>query len=156
MTNPMTTYDLRAKQLSLPFMTSRSFKHQAGSFRRAEAVHEAVLMALKHCLLSREEIADEMSRLLGEKVTVNHVANWAAESKNGWRMPLEYASAFCVVTNDNRVIKAAFSGSGINVLDDSEMAFYEIGKAVEEKRESDARLKENRNRLNTLRMQGKL
>jgi len=151
-----TTYDLRAKQLSLPFMSSKSFRYSAGSFRRTEAVQEAVRMALKGCLLSREEIADEMSRLLGEEVSKNHIANWAAESKNGWRMPLEYAAAFSVITNNNEVTKAAFEGSGINVLDDSEMTFYEIGKAVEEKRESDARLKENRNRLKNLRIQGKM
>ncbi|MCK5097440.1 MAG: hypothetical protein KAR45_05020 [Desulfobacteraceae bacterium] len=156
MTNFSTTYDLRAKQMSLPFMVSKSFEHSAGSFRKAEAVQEAVRTALKSSMLSREEIADEMSRLLGEEVTKNHIANWAAESKNGWRLPLEYAAAFCVITNDTKVIKAAFKGSGINVLDDSEMAFFEIGKAIEEKRESDARLKENRNRLNTLRMQGRI
>lgn len=151
-----TIYDHRAKQLSLPFMTSKSFEYSAGSFRRTESVQEALKITLKNCVLSREEIADEMSRLLGEKVSVNHIANWAAESKNGYRLPLEWASAFCVVANDTRVIKAAFEGSGINVLDDNEMAFFEIGKAIEEKRESDARLKESRNRLNTLRMQGKI
>lgn len=154
MANLTTSYDLRAKQLSLPFMTSKSFEYPAGSFRRSEAVQEAVVAALKGCLLSREEIADEMSRLLGEKVSINHIANWAATSKTSYRIPLEYAAAFCVITNDNRVIKAAFAGSGINVLDDTEMALYEIGKAVEEKRESDARLKENRIRLKTLKIKG--
>jgi len=156
MTKFTTSYDLRAKQLSLPFMSSQSFEYSAGSFRRSDAVQEAVRSALKSCLLSREEIADEMSRLLSEEITKNHIANWAAESKNGWRMPLEYTAAFSMITNDNSVIKAAFSGSGINVLDDSEMAFYEIGKAIEEKRESDARLKENRNRLQSLRIQGRI
>ena len=71
-------------------------------------------------------------------------------------MPLEYAAAFSMITNDNKVIKAAFEGSGISVLDDGEMALYEIGKAVEEKRESDTRLKENRTRLNTLKIQGRI
>jgi len=156
MTNSISTYDLRARQLSLPFMTSKSFDYSAGSFRRAEAVQEAVRKALKGCFLSREQIADEMTRLIGEEISKNHIANWAAESKNGWRMPLEYAAAFSMITNDKTVIKAAFAGTGINVLDDSEMAFYEIGKAVEEKRESDARLKENRNRLQNLKIQGRI
>ena len=156
MTKSDTIYDLRAKQLSLPFMTSKSFEYSAGSFRQTEAVREALKETFSNSILSRDEIADEMSRLLSEKVTKNHLNNWTAESKNGWRMPLEYAAAFSMITNDSKVIKAAFAGSGINVLDDSEMAFYEIGKAIEEKRESDARLKENRNRLNTLRIQGKI
>lgn len=151
-----TAYDQRAEQLSLPLMHSKSFNYPAGSFRRAEGVLEAIKTTLKRCSLSREQIADEMSRLLGEKVSDNHLANWAAESKNGYRIPLEWAAAFSMVTNDNRVIKAAFEGSGINILDDADMAFYEIGKAIEEKRESDARLKESRNRLKTLRMQGQI
>ncbi|MBA3011107.1 MAG: hypothetical protein KKF12_18085 [Proteobacteria bacterium] len=154
MTKFNTNYDPRAKQLSLPFKHSGSFDCPAGSFRRSEAVQEAVRSALKRCLLDRDEIAEEMSRLLGEKISSNHIANWAAESKNGWRLPLEYAAAFSAVTNDNRVIKAAFSGSGINVLDDKEMTYFEIGKAVEEKRESDIKLKETRSRLQTLRLRG--
>jgi len=156
MTKSLSTYDLRAKQLSLPFMDSKSFDFSAGSFRRTEAVQEAVRRALKNSFLSRDQIADEMSRLIGENISKNHIANWTAESKNGWRMPLEYAAAFSVITNDNTVIKAAFAGSGINILDDSEMAFYEIGKAIEEKRESDARLKENRNRLQNLKILGRI
>ena len=151
-----TIYDHRQNQLSLPFMNAKSFEFRAGSFRRTEAVMEALKAVLKACFLSREQIADEMSRLLGENVSVNHIANWAAESKNGYRLPLEWAAAFSIVVNDNSVIKAAFEGSGINVLDDSEMAFFEIGKAIEEKRESDARLKENRQRLQKLKIQGRI
>ena len=155
MSNARTIYDIRAEQMSLPFMNSKCFQHAAGSFRRAEAVQEAVQAALKNCFLSREEIADEMSRLLGEKISANHIANWAAESKNGWRMPLEYAAAFSVITNDFGVIKAALAGSGVNILEDGELAYYEIGKAIEEKRESEAKIKEQRNRIQALRMQGK-
>jgi len=151
-----TIYTPRAKQMSLPFDHSGTYQHSAGSFRRTYAVIEALKTTLKQSSLSREQIADEMSRLLGEEVSKNHIANWAAESKNGWRMPLEWAAAFSVITGDYSVIKAVFEGSGINILNDSEMAFYEIGKAIEEKRESDARLKETRNRLNALRMQGRV
>lgn len=97
-----------------------------------------------------------MSRLLGEKVTANHIANWAAESKNGYRLPLEWAGAFCAVTNDTRVIKAAFRESGINILDDAEMVYFRIGKAEEEKREYAAKLKAQRNKLKELKMQGKV
>ncbi len=159
MTKRNTAYDMRAEQLSLPFMHSPSFELPAGSFRRTESVQEAIRATLKDCQkrgLTREIIADELSRLLSEKVTLNHIANWAAESKNGYRLPLEWAAAFCVVTNDNRVIKTALRESGINVLDDSEMVFFDIGKAIEEKRESDARIKEGRNRIKELKIQGKI
>ena len=156
MANKKTAYDIRAEQLSLPFNHSPSFDIPAGSFRRTEAIQEAFRAALKRCTLSRIQIADEMSRLLNEKITENHINNWAAEKKNGWRLPLEYAAAFSVITNDTQVVKAAFLRSGINILDDSQMVFFEIGKAIEEKRRNDAILKENRNHLKKLEMQGKL
>jgi len=155
MANTPTAYDRRAEQLALPLMFSKSFDHPAESFRRKPAVLEAVRATLKQCErrgLTRDQIADEMSRLLGENVTKNHLANWAAESKNGYRMPLEWAAAFCLITNDNSAIKAAFRGSGINVLDDADIVYFEIGKAIEEKRERDAKLKESRNRLKEIKM----
>lgn len=126
---------IRARQLNLPFSNLRSFDEPAGSCSRKSAVQEALKRTLRDCQLSREEIAEEMSRLVSEKITVNHIANWTAESKNGWRMPLEYAAAFFVITGDPGIIKAALSGSGIGVMDDREYAFYELGKLVAEERQ---------------------
>jgi hypothetical protein len=122
------------RQLNLPLTNLRSFDESAGKYRRKEAVQEALKRTLRNCQLSREEIADEMSRLVSEKITVTHIANWTAESKNGWRMPLEYAAAFYVVTGDPGVVKAALAGSGIGVLDDKDFALYELGKIVAEER----------------------
>lgn len=124
----------RARQLNLPFTNLRSFDESAGSYSRKSAVQEALKRTLRNSQFSREEIAEEMSRLVSEKITVNHIANWTAESKNGWRMPLEYAAAFFVITGDSGVIKAALAGSGIGVMDDKEYAFYELGKLVAEER----------------------
>jgi hypothetical protein len=123
------------RQLNLPFTDMRSFDESAGSYSRKSAVQEALKRTLRECQLSREEIADEMSRLVSEKITVNHIANWTAESKNGWRMPLEYAAAFFVITGDAGVVKAALAGSGIGVMDDGEYAYYELGKIVAEERQ---------------------
>jgi len=75
-----------------------------------------------------------MTRLVSEKITVSHIANWTAESKNGWRMPLEYAAAFYVITGDPCVVKAALAGSGIGILDDRDYALFELGKLVAEER----------------------
>lgn len=127
------------RQLNLPLTNLRSFDEPAGKYRRKEAVQEALKHTLRNCQLSREEIADEMTRLMSEKVSVNHIANWTAESKNGWRMPMEYAAAFYVVTGDPGVIKAALTGSGIGVLDDKDFALYELGKIVADERQRSKR-----------------
>lgn len=156
MANHNQIHDPPPRQMPLPFIELKTFNLHAGHYRRTEAVQEAYRATISDCQLSRPQIAEEMSRILTEDITLSHINNWAAASKKSWRIPLEYAAAFCAVTNDYRVIKAAFAGSGINILDDSEMVFYEIGKAEEEKREMAVRLKENRNRLKTLKMQGRL
>jgi hypothetical protein len=144
------------QQMLLPFKRTDSHKYPEGSFRRAESVRKAVSDTLKSCPLSPDQIADEMTRLTGEKVSKSTIANWSAESKSNYRIPLQLAAAFCVATNDNRVLQAAFYGTKFNILNDTDMVFFEIGKAVEEKRERDAMLKESRNRLNSLRAQGKI
>ena len=124
----------RPVQMNLPMTELKSFNEPAGSFRRKESVVEALKTTLKNCQLSRKEIAEEMTRLVTEDITENHIANWAAESKNGWRMPLEYAAAFYLITGDPGVIRAALAGSGIGVLSDKEFVLFELGKIVADER----------------------
>ncbi len=120
--------------MNLPLTELKSFNEPAGSFRRKEAVQEALKRTLKSCQLSRKEIAEEMTRLVAENITENHIANWTAESKNGWRLPLEYAAAFYLITGDPGVIRASLAGSGIGVLTDREFALFELGKIVADER----------------------
>ncbi len=134
MTKTRSNHDVQYRQMNLPLTNLKSFDEAAGSYSRKSAVQEALRRTLRDCQLSREEIADEMTRLVNEKVTVSHIANWTAESKNGWRMPLEYAAAFYVITGDPGVVKAALAGSGIGVLDDRDYALFELGKIVAEER----------------------
>jgi len=137
----------RPRQMNLPLTNLRSFDEPAGSYSRKAAVQEALKRALSNSFLSRQEIAEEMTRLVSENITVNHIANWTAESKNGWRMPLEYAAAFYAVTGDAGVIKAALTGSGIGVLDDNDFALYELGKIVAEERARSKRKRQVMERL---------
>ncbi len=134
MTNFLKNQVIKPVQMNLPMTELKSFNEPAGSFRRKEAVVEALKTTLKNCQLSRKEIAEEMTRLVTEDITENHIANWAAESKNGWRMPLEYAAAFYLITGDPGVIRAALAGSGIGVLSDKEFALFELGKIVADER----------------------
>lgn len=58
--------------------------------------------ALRHLLsrlltdapCDRSEVAARMSRLLGVDVTKHQLDSWTAESREGWRFPLEYLPAF--------------------------------------------------------------
>ena len=125
---------LRHVQMELPWSVLPSHELRAGSVRRHDAISEALKAALNDCGLGRDTVADELSRLTGDKITVNHLNNWCAESKNGWRLPLEYTAALTAITQDTRIVKAALEGTGMIVLDEDERDFYELGKLTAENR----------------------
>lgn len=121
------------RQLRLPFDAPEP--ERAGDFRHKEAVREALNIALKHCELSREEVAEEMSRITGDRITVNHLNNWTADCKKSeWRFPLEYAAALMVVTGDYGILQAALKGTGLRIINQEEAKLLEYGRIlVEEK-----------------------
>lgn len=139
--------DVRAVQMEFPWSDFPSQAHRAGSFRRHEAVCEALKTALSRCGLGRETVADELSRLTGEKISVNHLNNWTAESKNGWRLPLEYVAALTIITRDKGIIQAALNNSGLMVLDKEQADYYELGKITAESRVKNKKVKNIYGRL---------
>lgn len=48
---------------------------------------------LKRCPLSRFEVAARMSELTGDSISKHQLDSWTAESREGWRFPLEYLPA---------------------------------------------------------------
>ena len=139
--------DDRRVQMTLPLDDIQPRKFRAGSLRRHEQVREAVKRALKNCGLPRDVVAEEISRLTGDQVSVNHLNNWTAESKGGWRLPVEYAAALSVVTGDIGPVQAAFDGTGMVVLDQEQAAVYEVGKITAEDLERKKKRKEVLERL---------
>jgi hypothetical protein len=115
--------------------------------RRHEQIREALRTALRDCGLSREVVAEEVSRLTGDNVSVHHINNWTAESKDGWRLPLECVAALTIVTGDPGIIRAALDGTGMTVLNQEETAVYELGKLTREDMERKKKLKETKEKL---------
>jgi hypothetical protein len=122
-------------QLTLPLSELPSQKRRAGSLRAKEAVKDTLRQALRQCGLSRETVADELSRLTGDKIGVHTVNNWAAPEKTDRPVPLEYAAALAVVTGDAGVIRAAVEAAGLVVLTAEEAPLYELGKLTAEDRQ---------------------
>jgi hypothetical protein len=50
--------------------------------------------------LSRHQIAARMSELVGHEITKHQLDSWTAESREGWRFPLEYLPALEVALAD--------------------------------------------------------
>lgn len=49
---------------------------------------------LKACPQSRFVVAAKMAELTGHDISKNQLDSWTAESREGWRFPLEYLPAF--------------------------------------------------------------
>jgi hypothetical protein len=59
---------------------------------------------IKKSPLSRHQIAARMSELLGHEVTKHQLDSWTAESRDGWRFPLEYLPALEVALETHEVL----------------------------------------------------
>jgi len=98
--------------------------------------------ALKSSPLGRIEIAAKMSELTGDTVTKHQLDAWAAESREGWRFPLEYLPALEVACQTT-VLTAWIAGiRGGKVLMGKEALDAEIGKLERLKEDAGRRIKQ--------------
>ena len=96
---------------------------------------------LKACPNSREIIAARMSELTGEAITKHQLDSWTAESREGWRFPLEYLPAFEVAVETHQVTSWMADLRGCKVLVGKEALDAEIGKLERLKEEAAKRIK---------------
>ena len=135
-------------QLTLPMSSLPTRKYQAGALRAKEAVREALVTALSRSGLDREYVAEELSRLIGEPVSVHTLNSWTADSKGSRRLPLEYAGALCVILGDMSLLRAAITACGFAMLDADEVAVFELGQLTIEKKRRAKKEREIMERLN--------
>lgn len=93
---------------------------------------------LKASPLNRFEVAARMSELLGQDITKHQLDSWTAESREGWRFPLEYLPAFEVACETTAITAWIADLRGGQVLMGKEVLNAEIGK-LERLKEDTAR-----------------
>lgn len=66
---------------------------------------------------SRHDVAARMSELTGDHISKHQLDSWTAESREGWRFPLEYLPAFeeAVHTHDVTAWVADLRGARLSV-----------------------------------------
>lgn len=121
-------------QLTLPLSSLPSQQRKTGSLRTSETVKEALRAALRACGLSREVVADELTRLTGEPVSIHQINNWAAPGKGDRSIPLEQLAALTAVTGDAGLARAALSCAGWTILRPDEVPYFELGRMAAEDR----------------------
>lgn len=97
---------------------------------------------LKSCPNSREIVAARMSELIGETITKHQLDAWTAESREGWRFPLEYLPAFEVAVETHQVTTWLADLRGCKVLVGKEALDAEIGKLERLKEDAGKRIKQ--------------
>jgi hypothetical protein len=96
------------------------------------AVRQLLTDALRSCPLSRQQVAEEMSRILGCAVTLSMINDFTASSRNQEkrkfpiRFPAAWVGAFCAATGDDRLRRYLLGDHLGTLLDLGERAFAAI------------------------------
>ncbi len=75
-----------------------------GAYDITAELRATISQALKDCPDSRNIVAARMSDLTGAEITQSMLNAWTAESKEGHRFPAEYLPAFCLASNNYKVV----------------------------------------------------
>jgi len=91
------------------------------------AIRSAINQAITKSHLSREEIAAEMTYLVGEQITANNLNQWTASSRTGWRFPLAYVAAFMAVTGTTTLLEIPATQHGCQVVKGRQIIEQQLG-----------------------------
>lgn len=83
---------------------------------------------IKASPLSRHQIAARMSELLGYEVSKHQLDSWTAESRDGWRFPLEYLPALEVALETHEVLAWLADVRGATLAVGREVLETQLGK----------------------------
>jgi len=116
-----------------------------GALDCGETVRRVLADLIKKAPHSRPEIADRMSVLTGKKITDHSLDSWTADSREGWRFPLEYLPAFEVATETRELTSWMADLRGCRVLGGQDVLDAEIGKLERMKEDAGRRIRQLKN-----------
>jgi len=87
---------------------------------------------IKHCPLSRWEIAGKMGELLNQDISKYMLDTWTAESKEYHRFPAEFLPAFCEAVGSFEPLRILAEKAGVFMLPGPEALRAEINKIEQE------------------------
>jgi hypothetical protein len=111
-----------------------------GRLNVSARINAAIRNAAKNVPKSRESIADAMTVLSGETVTVSMLNNWLAES-HPHEMPGRLYAAFCAATGDHELLRIQAEAAGLYTLKSPDALRADVMKDIEIKRELDKRIR---------------
>jgi hypothetical protein len=113
---------------------------RSGRLNLTAQINSAIKNAIRNAPKSRETIADEMTEYTGERITVQMINNWTADS-HPHDMPGRFYAAFCVATGDNELVRIQAEAVGVFTLPGPDALRAEIQKLDEQTKELQAEKK---------------
>lgn len=81
------------------------------------SVGDILSREIKQSKFSRDEIADRMSQITGDRISTTMLNSWTAESKKLHRFPAQYISAFCHAVGSDGLIRRLARACGKVAID---------------------------------------
>jgi hypothetical protein len=128
-TSPCTQSCREASPKSLAlFDQNSSSNHAPGSLNDELLVRNVISAAIKSCGKSREQIAEEMSVLLANRVTARMITAFTTVSKELHRWPGAWDRAFCVAVGNDSLLRCRAEAAGYQLISGDEIQLLELGR----------------------------
>lgn len=114
---------------------------QPASLDHAIELRHLLSDALKKTMKTRFEVAARMSELTGHEISKAMLDAWSAESRESWRFPLEYATAFEIACETYGLTEFMARKRGCRVYAGDEVRQAEIGRIESQMDELASKLK---------------
>jgi hypothetical protein len=99
-----------------------------GSLNDDSLVRAIVTEGIRNSTKSREQIADEMTLLLADKVTIRMLNSYTSEAAEQHRWPAQYTRAFCYVIQDWSLLRCIAERAGFRLITAEEAELLELGR----------------------------
>lgn len=121
-----------------------------GSLDCGRAIRHVLTDLMKRSTHSRQAVAEQMSALTGAPISKHQLDSWTAESRDGWRFPLEYVPAFEVAVETRELTTWLADLRGCKVLVGKEALDAEIGKLERIKEDAGRRIRRIKDVMGTM------
>jgi len=91
-------------------------------------IRALVTDAIRRSGKSREVIAEEMSCLTGDRVTVRMLNSYSSAAAEQHRFPVQYVRAFCHATHDWKLLHCIAERGGFRLIGPAEEQLLELGR----------------------------
>lgn len=91
-------------------------------------VRDALAQDLKESPLSRDQVADGLTRLTGRRITAVMIDAYVSQTKQAHRFPAEMAPAWTYLLKSQRLLAAICRQVGLSIATREDREFAELGR----------------------------